>query len=497
MKRILFLGWLLAGILMATGAGVRAQAPTGTINGRVTDPGGAIVAGAQVSATNEATDAARGTASNADGLYVLPDLPVGSYTVTITASGFATNEYKNTVLLAGRVTTVDTELKVASASTSVVVSDATSTVELTQSVIQGQITSSTIESIPLNGRNFLELAYLVPGNRPAPNFDPTKTNTLEVSSDGGVGRGGNITVDGGDNNDDVVGGTLSNFPQDSIQEFQIATAQFSAEAGRSGTSIINIVTKGGSNMLHGSIFDYERNRNLDAQPGTISSDLPKAPFDREQFGGSVGGPFKSNKAWWFGSAEYRNQNGAVETGERDFATGSVINTYAPAPLRDALVSSRLDFQVTPKDTLMGRYSFNRSTDTAQASAASETPLLSATERQNSLNRFNTMVVNWTHTISSNKVNSLLFNFNTFLNEIPEFPNSAPTTDPAGLAAGNELIFPGLADGVNFNVPQATHLNQDTLQDTFTWSTGSTRSISAASISIRVRPARSTCSAAAA
>jgi Carboxypeptidase regulatory-like domain/TonB dependent receptor len=471
MKRILGLAWVLAAIFLATGASVSAQAPTGTINGRVTDPGGAIVANAQVTATNEATTVSRQTTTNGDGLYVLPDLPLGWYTVTITASGFATSEYKNTAILAGRVSTVDAELKVASANTSVIVSDATNTVELTQSVIQGQVTSGTIESIPLNGRNFLELAYLVPGNRPAPNFDPTKTNTLEVSSDGSVGRGGNITVDGGDNNDDVVGGTLSNFPQDSIQEFQIATAQFSAEAGRSGTSIINIVTKGGSNMLHGSIFDYERNRNLDAQPGTISSGLPKAPFDREQFGGSVGGPFKTNKAWWFGSAEYRNQNGAVETGERDFATQSVINTYAAAPLRDALVSSRVDFQVTPKDTLMGRYSFNRSTDTAQASAASATPALSATERQNSLNRFNTMVVNWTHTLGSNKVNSLLFNFNTFLNEIPEFPNSAPTTDPPGLASGNELIFPGLADGVNFNVPQSTHLNQDTLQDTFTWSTG--------------------------
>jgi hypothetical protein len=134
--------------------------------------------------------------------------------------------------------------------------------------------------------------------------------------------------------------------------------------------------------------------------------LPPAPFDREQFGGSIGGPFKRNKTWWFGSAEYRNQNAAIETGKRDFNTDTIVNTYAPTPLRDALVSSRVDYQIDASNTLMGRYSFNRSTDTAAASAASETPSLSATERQNSLNRFNTMVAGWTKTISATQMNSL-------------------------------------------------------------------------------------------
>jgi hypothetical protein len=158
-------------------------------------------------------------------------------------------------------------------------------------------------------------------------------------------------------------------------------------------------------------------------------------------------------------------------GKRDFTTDAILNTYAPAPLRDALVSSRVDYQIDASNTLMGRYSFNRSTDTAAASAASETPSLSATERQNSLNRFNTMVAGWTKTISPTQVNSLLFSFNTFLNNIPEFPSSSPTTDPAGLAPTNELIFPDIADGVNFNVPQSTHLNQYQVQNTFTWAVG--------------------------
>src|SRR5208282_5135064 len=178
---------------------VQAQAPTGTINGIVTDPHQAVVSGARVSTTERATGATRETASNGDGVYSIPNLPLGVYDVRISASGFAVSEFQGVQLQAGRASTLDAELKLAEIGQVVNVTDASSTIEQTQSMIQGQITSAAIENIPLNGRNFLELAYLVPGNRPAPNFDPTKTNTLEVSSDGSVGRGGNITVDGGEN----------------------------------------------------------------------------------------------------------------------------------------------------------------------------------------------------------------------------------------------------------------------------------------------------------
>jgi hypothetical protein len=458
-------------LLTAMTLAVHAQVPTGTINGIVTDPHQAVVTGAHVAATERATGVTHETVSNGDGVYSIPDLPTGVYDVRIAAAGFAVSEFQGVQLQAGRASTLDAELKLAEVGQSVNVTDVTSTVELTQSMIQGQITSATIENIPLNGRNFLELAYLVPGNRPAPNFDPTKTNTLEVSSAGSVGRGGNITVDGGDNNDEVVGGTLSNFPEDSIQEFQIATARFTAEAGRSGTSIVNIVTKSGTNEYHGSLFDYERNGHLQALPYTFDRALPAPPFNREQFGGSVGGPIKTNKAWWFASTEYRNQNAAIETGERDFANDTILNTFAPAPLGEALVSVRADYQINTNNTLMARYSFDRSTNTSAAQPATVTPASTAAERQNSLNRFNSLVAGWTTTLSSTKVNSLIFHFDTFLNLIPVFPNSAPTTDPANLATTNELIFPDLADGMNFNLPQSTHLNRYQVGDTFTWALG--------------------------
>ena len=469
-KILVFVFWIITGACMATGVTLLAQLPSSTINGSIKDPQGAPVSGAHVTVTSTAQGISREVVSNADGLYVLPSLPVGSYSMKIVQPGFETMESTGIVLEVGKTVTINAALHIANTNTVVKVTTANQNVDLSQSMIQGQITSTTIKSMPLNGRNFLELAYLIPGNRPAPTFDPTKTNTLEISSAGGFGRGGNITVDGGDNNDEVVGGTLSNFPIDSVREFQIATARFTAEVGRSGNSIVNIVTKSGTNEYHGSLFFFERNRNLQALPATFNRALPTPPFDREQYGGSIGGPFVRDRAWGFSSLEYRDQNAALLTGARDFTTSQIINTSAPAPLRDFLLSNRLDAQINHANALMFRYSFNRSTDTGQATPSQATPAFTAAERQNSLNHFNSIVGGLTTVFSPTRLNSFLFHFDNFLNNIPPFPQDAPTTNPP-LGLTNELIFPDLADGANFNLPQATHLNRYQFSDGYTWTPG--------------------------
>jgi hypothetical protein len=464
-KVVAVLLWMAAGSLLVHG-----QLPSGTINGQVTDAQGASVARAHVTVKSLAQGTVRETETNAEGLYVFPNLAIGTYDMRVEGPSFAPAETRGVVLQAGKAQTIDVALEPAGAQTTVNVTTAIPPVDLSQSMIQGQITSTTIENIPLNGRNFLELAYLVPGNRPAPTFDPTKTNTLEVSSAGGFGRGGNITVDGGDNNDEVVGGTLANFPADSVEEFQIATARFTAEVGRSGNSIVNIVTKSGTNDFHGSAFVFERNRNLQALPATFDRSLPTPAFDRQQYGGSVGGPIRRDLAWIFSSVEYRHQNAALETGARNFATQTVQNTSAPSPLRDALWSTRYDQKLGANNSLMVRYSFNRSTDTGEATPSQSTPAFSAAERQNSLNRFHSIEAGLTTVLSPTRVNNLTFHYDNFYNDIPSFPTAGAVTDPP-LSLTNELIFPSLADGQNFNLPQATHLNRVQVRDGYAWSLG--------------------------
>src|SRR5437870_7777011 len=334
-----------------------AQLGTAGISGLISDTNGAAVPQARVVVKNKATGQSRETTTSGVGIYTFQNLPPATYEVRVQATNFAAAVVDPVTLNVGEVPAINVTLSPAGAQETVVITPAdVLNVDTNTSEISGVINERTLVNLPLNGRNFLDLAFLIPGNAPAPNYDPTKTTTIEVSSAGQLGRGGNIAVDGADNNDDVVGGTLQNFPQDGIGEFQIATNRFSAEIGRSASSAINIVTKGGSNDLHGSGAFFFRNSALSAILPTLDRNLGRPPFDREQYAASIGGPIKRDRAWFFGAFEYRNQDGVVLVGVRDLTARRVITSFAPAPLNDLLFTVRGDWQTGKNDRMAFRFS---------------------------------------------------------------------------------------------------------------------------------------------
>ncbi|MDX6405565.1 MAG: hypothetical protein QOH70_3020 [Blastocatellia bacterium] len=426
---------------------------TATLSGRVLDPNGALVRGATVTATQKATGAKREATTNDDGSFVIPSLAGGGYEVKVQAQGFADLVLSEVTLQVGQTTSVNIPLEIAA--TTAILDDfgGSPPIDPTASVVNGVINEREIAGLPLNGRNFLELALLIPGNSPAPNFDPTKTNTVVISSAGQLGRGGNVTVDGADDNDDVVGGAVQNISQEAVQEFQVATNRFSAQLGRSGSSVINIVTKAGTNEFHGSGSFYFRHKSLQGLPATFDRTIGQAPpFHREQYAFAFGGPIKKDKAWFFGSIEYRNQKGAVLVGTRNLATRSIVRGFADAPLHDTLSTERFDWAPSNVDKINARYSLEREDDTTASSLIRS--IGSASQRQASSNHTHSLLLNYTRVLTARDLNSFSFSVSNFINR----------TAPVTLAP--QLTFPSIQDGASFRVPQQTKQRRYQFSDSF-------------------------------
>jgi hypothetical protein len=437
------------------------QSATASLSGRVTDPAGAVIVGAQVTIEQSATGFRRDITTNSEGIYVLTSLPAGEYAVTIKAANFPGSLKRILTLRVGQSATFDGALEVSGPTQEVVYisGDSATSVNTTSAVVEGVVTSRSVQTLPLNGRNFLELALLIPGNSPAPNFAPSKSNIPLISSAGQFGRTGNVMIDGADNNDDTSGGPLQNISQDAVQEFQISTNRFSAELGRTGSSVINVVTKSGQNDLHGSAALYWRDRRLQGLPATFDrTSGQKPPFDREQYSATLGGPIKKDRAWWFSSFEYRNQDGALLVGERDIATRTIKRTFSPAPLNDLLGTGRVDWRPSGADSVNLRYSNEREDDISAANL--QRAIGSATQRQAADNQFDSILSNYTRVISPTAVNSFSFSFSRFRVTIDQ------------VTPGPQLTFPSIQDGASFRLP--TDTNQRRLQfiDTLSLTRGS-------------------------
>jgi len=288
-----------------------AQSDTARLTGTVTDPNGAVVAGATISVTNLGMQRSVTVQSDEAGNYVIPALPPGSYQVVVKQTGFQTLT-QNITLQTQQVAALNLQMKVGQVTDTVTVSGDVPIVESASSNISDVVAGRQITELPLNGRNFTQLATLVPGvTRGLPSGQGTgagnQAETFRYSNTGGASlsvnglrpQNNNFLLDGVDNNESLVNTIIFFPPAEAIQEFRVDTSVAPAEFGRAGGGVVNTSFKSGSNDIHGTGFYFLRNDNLDAKP-YFTGDTPKAEFKRHQFGASVGGPIIKNKLFFFG-----------------------------------------------------------------------------------------------------------------------------------------------------------------------------------------------------
>jgi hypothetical protein len=430
---------------------VSAQQTTGTLIGKIVDEQGAVIPGVTVSATNPATGFNRTAVSDAEGIYRLNALPVGQYDLAVELSGFAGVERKGFVVNVGQTITLDFALKVATVAETITVNAGAPLIESSVSSVGGVVDLGRIESIPLNGRQFANLAATLPGVGLGNHSDPTKSTQYAPQINGGNGRNVNYQIDGGDNNDDTVGGLLQLFPLEAIQEFNFVTSRAKAENGRSNGGVMNIVTKSGTNNLRGSFFTFYRDDWMNAKTTTEkNNNSAKQDYKRYQYGGSFGGPIMKDKAHYFGAIERTQQDTFQIVNTKGLAT-SEDGTYA-TPYRETLLNIKVTANLTPMQYMSVRY--GRNENSQPYAAASNRP---PSNWGDSTNGFNSVNLNHNWVLSGNKLNEFIFQYADFLNDI-----TARSQNPL-------LIFPnGVQIGQNLNTPQSTQQKKWQFRNDFSW-----------------------------
>jgi len=442
---------VVAAVWLLGGAAALAQQTTGNITGRVLDEQGAAVPGATVTAKNPSTGFTRTDASDAEGIYRLSALPVGKYDVTAELPGFTTVAKQAIEVNVGQTQAVDFSLKIASVAETVNVTGASPLIETTASSVGQVVDVRRLETIPLNGRQFANLAATVPGVGLGYHSDPTKSTQYAPQINGGAGRNINYQIDGGDNNDDTVGGLLQQFPLEAIQEFNFQTQRFKAEYGRSNGGVLNVVTKSGTNLWHGSGFELFRDKAMNALTENEKLNaVEKQDYRRHQFGGSFGGPIAKDKIHFFFAIERTQQD-----------TTQVVNTQGlfpdkdgvfPVPYRETLGTGKVTANLSAAQYLSVRY--GRNTNSQPYNAAVDSTFDNWGDSANSLNSFN---ANHNWVVGGSKLNEIIFQYADFSNQILS-RSSAP----------NDFFPNGVTSGGNGNTPQTTQQHKYQFRDDFSW-----------------------------
>lgn len=461
--------WLA--VLVMGEQAMHAQATaSGNIAGVVTDPTGAAVVGAEVSATNPATNAQRSTTTNGSGEYRFDLLPVGTYQLRVAASGFSAVEVKSLQLLVGTTLTINIPVSAGQVSQTVEVTAQNQLVDTEKTDVSTAVTPKQIEDLPLNGRDFANLAILAPGVKQVDSYDPTKNRYAVYAVNGSTGRNTNTTVNGIDNKDNTVGGAVMQLPLEAVEEFNISPNRFSAVNGRSEGAALNVVTKSGTNQFHGSLYGFFRTQtfqtnNYFAEKG----DQPKPDYSRQQYGGSFGGPIRRDKDFGFFAYEGLRERSSISVNPDSYnelalvaANNQTTHIFAappqpahtiPTPFDEKRYNGRIDHSFSSTEKAFVSYIAQDNKSNNDQSTAQ----VDLTEGNFTINDL--ILTNFTlnSLLSSNIVNNFTFGFQYWNNLI-----DSKTRTPF-------FLFPdGTSFGTNINVPQKSSQHKFQFRDDFSW-----------------------------
>lgn len=440
-KLILFAILALYVLWAATPLWAQSTTATGTIQGTLTDPSGAVVEGAKITITNKDTAQVLKVTSSSAGAYNSGALVPGNYSVRAEAAGFKTVE-EGVIVKVGVVSGINLSLQVGAANTVIEVAEQSVAVNTEQASVQGVLNREQIENLPVNGRNFLDLAQLEPGVQiqDGADFDPTKVGFSSISVGGRFGRTARIEVDGVDVSDETVGTTTENIPASAIDEFQISQSTLDLSNELTSSGAVNVTTRSGTNAYHGEGFALFRD-------SVFAADLPgpPSPYQRNQDGGNFGGPILKDKLFFFLDAEHTNQNllaPIVPAAPFDVFTGNT-----GTPFRETDYDARLDWQFWKNVRMFYRFSYFDSLAVATGGTIGYQPFKDK-------NYTRTNVVGADFTTKGGYTHSFRFEYLKFINNLGDtvLGSNLPFANfPVSL---NFTSF-GFLTGPNFLAPQQT------------------------------------------
>ncbi len=442
-------------VVLPTRTEAQASISTGNISGAITDPAGAVVPGAKVTITSKSTGAVTNFTSTGAGTFNSGPIGPGDYTVRLEAKGFKTTAITTAVLVGG-TTPLNVQLEVGSEEQVIEVTSEAVSVNSEQSTVQGVLTTKQIDELPINGRNFLEVAQLEPGVQiqDASNFDPTKGGFTGISIGGRSGRTTRISVDGLDVSDETVGTSVANLSTSAIQEFSISQSSLDLSTELTTTGAVNVVTRSGSNTFHGEAFYFFRDESLAAN----FAGGQDPPFQRNQFGGRFGGPLLKDRIFIFANVERVKQDLLIPVvfgGNFAGLTGT-----RPAPFREVTSLARIDFTLPNGARLFYKLGYNNADGTTNT-----LPNYSAF-----LNTNNTP----SHTFGAdfstgNFAHSIRLGHLFFQNHIGDAPSRPAATD---LIPQVQVRVGSFRSGPNPLAPQATFQTNTQIKYDGSWIRGS-------------------------